>query len=155
MALGQAAQEYSVLPTDVNLAGGVPKPRTEVFDSVIALLESARSEILAVPDTALNGFRSRVLGSGIDLRNTIDAMLARYNLYRGNYQAAIAAATRVSPVVLSVLQYPGATTNPVFALAISLQYVGGLATFVNGAEAGDKRPAYWLQTTVAPIPGNP
>ena len=155
MALGQAAQEYSVLPTDVNVAGGAPKPRTEVFDTVIALLESARNDIVTVPDSALAGFRSRVLGAGIDIRNTIDAMLARYNLYRGNYQAAIAAATRVSPVVLSVLQYPGATVNPVFGLAISLQYVGGLATFVNGAEPGDRRPSYWLQTTVAAIPGNP
>src|SRR6185369_17028782 len=86
MALGQAAQEYSVLPTDVSLAGSAPKPRTEDFDTVIALLESARGDIVNVPDSALAGFRSRVLGTGIDIRNTIDAMIARYNLYRGNYQ---------------------------------------------------------------------
>ena len=155
MALGQAAQVYSVLPTDVALAGGVPKPRAEVMDTVLALLNSARNDIVNVPDADMAGFRSRVLGAGIDLRNTIDAMIARYSLYRGQYQNAITAATRVSPTVLSVLQYPAPTTNPVFGLAISLQYVGGLATWVAGAEAADKRPAYWLQTTVAPIPGNP
>jgi hypothetical protein len=155
MALGQSAQVYSVLPTDVALAGGVPKPRAEVMDTVLALLNSARNDIVNVPDSALAGFRSRVLAPGIDLRNTIDAMIARYSLYRGQYQNAITAATRVSPTVLSVLQYPAPTNNPVFGLAISLQYVGGLATWVAGAEAADKRPAYWLQTTVAPIAGNP
>jgi hypothetical protein len=63
------------------------------MDTVLALLNSARNDIVNVPDSALAGFRSRALASGIDLRNTIDAMIARYSLYRAQYQNAITAAT--------------------------------------------------------------
>ena len=155
MALGQGAQVYSVLPTDVALAGGVPSAAhgSNGHGAGAAQLRAQRHCERAGP--ALAGFRSRVLASGIDLRNTIDAMIARYSLYRAQYQNAITAANRVSPTVLSVLQYPAPTTNPVFGLAISLQYVGGLATWVAGAETADRRPSYWLQTNVAAIPGNP
>lgn len=155
MALGLASQVYQALPANADVAGGVPRPRAEVLDTVIALLESARADIANVSDADLQGFRTRVLGSGINLRNTIDAMIARYALFRGQYQKAIDAATRVSPTVLSTLTYPAPTANPVYNLAILLQYVGGTTNFVAAAETGDRRPAYWLQTAVAPVAGNP
>ena len=155
MALGMAAQTYEQLPVDLAPGGAVPRPRTEVMDTVLALLNSARADIANIADADLTGFRNRVLGTGIDLRNTIDAMIARYALFRGQYQNAIDAATRVSPTVLSTLAYPAPTTNPIYNLALVLQYVGGTTNFVATAETGDRRPNYWLQATTAPIAGNP
>ena len=155
MALGFSATIYEQLPVNISPTGATPLPRSEVFDTVIALLESARSDIANVPDADLAGFRSRVLGSGIDIRNTIDAMIARYALFDGRYQLANDAALRVSPTVLSTLAFTAPTTNPIYGLAILLQYVGGTTNFVAAAEPGDRRPAYWLQTAVAPISGNP
>lgn len=154
MALGFAATIYEKLPVAIDVAGGTLRPRAEVMDTALALLNSARTDIASVSDADLAGFRNQVLGSSIDLRNTIDAMIARYSLYRGQYQAAADAANRVSATVLSSLTYPAPNTNPVYNLAYGLVYIGGLNSFVTQAEAGDKRPAYWLKTTPT-FGGNP
>ena len=102
-------------------------------------------------------FVPRVLGVGFSLQNTINAMLARYNLFAGHYQAAIDAANRVNLNVLSTLAFPSPTRNPIFELANPSRtyYAAGLASFVTQAQAGDKRPAYWLNTTAASFKGNP
>lgn len=154
MALGFAATIYEKLPVNIDVNGAVLRPRAEVMDTALALLNSARTDIASVSDADLAGFRTQVLGTSIDLRNTIDAMIARYSLYRGQYQAAADAANRVSATVLSSLTYPAPNTNPVYNLAYGLVYIGGLNSFVTQAEAGDKRPAYWLKTTPT-FGGNP
>jgi hypothetical protein len=73
----------------------------------------------------------------------------------GQYAQAVAAADRVNLGVLSELRYPSPTRNPIENLGFQLRYVGGLRSFVNQAEAGDRRPAYWIQTTTAALPANP
>lgn len=155
MALGMGVMQYEHLAPDVAVGGAVLLPRADVRDTVLALLESARTELASFTDADLSAFTSRVMGSGVNLRATIDAMLARYYLQDEQYQKAIDAATRVSPTVLSTLAYPAPTTNPIWGLAINIDYVGGTYNFVNAAEPGDRRPAYWLQTTTAPVAGNP
>jgi hypothetical protein len=156
MALGQAAQLFQTLPVDVG-QNAAPQPRTVVMDTALMLLEQARSDIANVTDAQLAGVRSRVLGSGINLRATIDAMLARYYLFRGQYQQAIDAANRVPANATSTLTYPAPTVNPVTNLTQTsrLGYVSGLASFVAQAQPGDKRPAYWLATGAATVRGNP
>jgi starch-binding outer membrane protein, SusD/RagB family len=155
MALGYSSLIYEKLPVNIDVAGAVPQPRAVVQDTVLALLASAKADIAAVSDADLAAFRTRVLGTNIDLRNTINAMIARYSLFRGQYQAAIDAATLVSPTVLSTLTYPSPTVNPVQNLALNLAYVGGLASWATQAEPGDRRPSYWLQTTTATFKGTP
>lgn len=157
MALGMAAQSFEVLAVDIAPGGATLRPRAEVLDTVISLLESARADILNVPDAELATLAQRVLPTGFTLpglRNTIDAMIARYSLQRGRYQQAIDAATRVSPTILPTLLY-SSPTNPITAVAVTLQYLGATTNFVKAAEAADRRPAYWVQTTVAPVAGNP
>jgi len=155
MSYGMLIQQYEQVPIAVTTEGSLPQPRAIVLDTIFALLESARAEIASVSDADLAGFRTRVAGTGFDLRNTIDAMLARYYLIAGRYNDAITAANRVSPTILSVLAYPDPTVNPVQNLAFGLNYVAGLNSFVTQAEAGDLRPAYWLNTTTAGPAGNP
>jgi hypothetical protein len=110
-----------------------------------------------VADADLAGFRSRVVPTTFDLRNTIDAMLARYYLIDGQYAQATAAANRVSLTVTSQLAFPSPTINPIYNLTspARLGYIGGLRSFVTEAEAGDQRPAYWLETTTAALTGTP
>lgn len=155
MALGWLIQNYDEVPVDVADAGGTPRPRAEVLDTIVTLLESARSDLAPIDDADLATFRSRALGAGIDLRNTIDAMLARYYLMDGQYDQAITAAARVDLNVLSVLNYPAPTRNPIENLAFQLLYVGGLQSFVDEAEAGDQRPTYWVDAAAAPLGANP
>jgi hypothetical protein len=157
MSLGMLAQQFSSLPLDQTATGGVLHPRTEAYDTVIALLESARADLLNVSEADLAPFKARVLPTTFDLRNTIEAMLARYYLFRGQYQKASDAANRVNTNALSLLSYPSPNKNPIWDLSSSASagYVGGLNSFVKQAEPADKRPGYWLDLTKAPSGGNP
>ncbi len=155
MAFGMLIQQYEQVPVVVSTEGSLPQPRAVVMDTILSLLESARSDIAGVSDADLAGFRSRVAGTGFDLRATIDAMLARYYLIAGRHADAITAADRVPLNTLSVLSYPSPSRNPIENLAFQLLYVAGLKSFATQAEAGDRRPGYWLDVTRAGPTGNP
>lgn len=154
MAIGNLVLQYERVPTNFSTTGALPQSRDVVLDSVLANLESARADIAGVSDADLAAFRARVLGSGFDLRNTIDAMLARYYLLDGQYQKAIDAAARVNLGVLSTLAYPNPGVNPVWNYYGGLQYVGTRKAFFTEAQAGDQRPQYWADRTTRFI-GNP
>ena len=154
MALGMAIQQYEEIPINPAPGGAAPEPRDIVLDTILTLLEDARAD-LATTGLDLTDFNGRVLGPGINLANTINAMLARYYLMDGQYQQAIDAANRVPLPSISELRYPTPNRNPIENLAFQLQYVGGLQSFVAAAQAGDRRPAYWLNTTNSTTPANP
>lgn len=154
MALGMAIQIFEEIPLDVSQPT-ILASREAVLTEVLGLLEQARSELQDVTDDDLAAFRSRVLGSGFDLRNTVDAMLARFYLMAGEYQDAIDAADRVDLTVLSTFTYSSPDVNPIRNLSFNLIYVAPLASFPEGAEAGDLRPGYWVDLTADPHPGNP
>jgi starch-binding outer membrane protein, SusD/RagB family len=153
MALGQMALQYEQLPANAGV-GALPLPRAQVLDSAIALLEAARVDLTGISDADLSGFRTRVLGTGFDLRNTIDAMLARYYLFRGKNAEALAAAQRVNLNVLSVLAYPNPGLNPIYNYSAVSRYTGARKVLFTEADPLDKRPAYWALRT-AGSPGTP
>lgn len=153
MALGNLALQYQQAPVNADPAAP-PAPRAVVLDSVLSLLEAARADLASVNDAELAPFRTRVLGSGFDLRSTIDAMLARYYLIDGQYAQALAASQRVSPTVLSVLQYPNPGINPIHNYAVVSRYTGTRRSFFTEAEPGDARPAYW-GNRAAGVAGSP
>jgi hypothetical protein len=155
MALGMAIQIFEEIPIDVSVPGPLPESRDAVLTEVLDLLETARSDLEGVSDDDLSAFRSRVLGSGFDIRNTVDAMLARFYLMAGEYQDAIDAADRVDLTVLSTYTYSSPDVNPIRNLSFNLIYVAPLASFSEGAEVGDLRPGYWVNLAAAPYPGNP
>jgi hypothetical protein len=155
MALGMAAQQYAKLPIDASPAGATPVDRAQVFTEVIRLLESARTDIANVSDVDLSGFTSRALSPGVDLRNTIDAMLARYYLITGQYQNAFTAAGRVNLTKTSLLAYPGTDINPIYNYSVVAGYVAPLKSWAQQAEPGDKRVPFWVDTIAAPPAGNP
>jgi len=115
MALGMAAQQYAELPIDASISGGTPVPRAQVFAEVISLLESARADLAPYTTADLSVFTSRAVSTGFDVRNTIDAMLARYYLFTGQYQQALDAANRVDLSKVSLLTYPDPDLNPTAA----------------------------------------
>lgn len=155
MALGFAALHYEQLPLDASVEGSPLVPRAQVFAEVIRLLQSAQDEISDVSDADLGTFRARALTPGFDLRNTINAMLARYYLFSGQYEQALAAANRVDLSVVSELRYPDPDLNPIFNYSSIAQYVFPLQSFVTEAEPGDRRVAFWVDTDAAPLNGNP
>lgn len=156
MALGMAAMQYERLPLGADVNGATLVPRAEAFAEVIRLLESARADLADVTDAELTGFNSRALTPSFNLRNTIDAMLARYYLYTNQYQAAITAAERVNLGVVSLFTYPDPDLNPIYNYSEIAVYVAALKSFGDEAEAGDERVTFWVDTARTPYPaGNP
>jgi len=155
MALGMAIQNFETFPIDVDAVGAVPQPRAVVLAEVLRLLEAAHADLSTVSDADLAVFRTRALSPGFDLRNTVNAMLARYYLIAGQHQNALNAAQRVNLNVVSVFAFPAPTRNPINNYSFGARYVAALQSFVGEAEVGDQRPAFWVNTTAAPFRGSP
>lgn len=116
MTLGYLAQNFEQVPINNQLDGKAQfNSRSEVLAAAIALLESAKQDLSAQPVSA--EFSS--LFPNIDLVNVVQAFLARYNLFAGNYSAAIAAADAVDLSAKSEWVYDGSTyKNPVYEFAV-------------------------------------
>ena len=113
MALGTLAQFYAELPIAVDPAGeGEFRPREEAVQEAVRLLRAGLDNVpAAVPDA----FRNDVLGSSdFNLRQCLNAFIARYELVLGNYSASIAAATAAVadyPDVRSAWMYDDGNSN--------------------------------------------
>ena len=155
MSLGTIVLQYQEVPIDASRSGAVPQGRDVVLDTVLALLEQARGDWASVTAADSGTLKGRLLGTGFDVRNTIDAMRARYYLVAGRYAQALDAANSVNPDVLSVLVYPSPGRNPVYDLSFLTGYVRALKSVKDQAQSGDRRVSYWIDTTAAPVTGNP
>jgi hypothetical protein len=144
MCLGELIEAFQSVPMDVT-ASQLPtfSDRTTVLNTIISLLESARDGLTATP--ASSDFTSNILGIGFDLPNTINAMLARYSLIKGDYAKALAAANAVDLTKLSTLFYNSTTArNPIYLLTVPVVYYKPVRSFRLSAEANDKRVAFWV-----------
>lgn len=149
MTLGYLIQNFEQAPINNDLNGAsVFSSRSEVLSECISLLESAKSDIASTPIS--DEFAGYI--PNMDLENVLDAYLARYNLFAGNYTAAIAAANAVDLASMSEWWYDGTTTeNAVWSFAVfndpdtKPQDNFGL-TGSNIPEVGDGRIAFYLDT---------
>jgi hypothetical protein len=154
MAFGTIIQQFERIILDP--ANPTLEPRGVVLDTVLALLESARSDVGGLSQSDFSFLQTRVLGTGFDLPNTIDAMLARFYLLDGQFQQAIDAAERVDLSVRSVLPFTAPDINRICNLSqCGLEYVFPLASFAQQAEPRDQRPAFWVDVDAQPFTGNP
>ena len=67
-------------------------PGQQVFKEAISTLEAAATQVTTAPVSA--DFTSKIV-PGIDIPNTIQALIARYALFSGDYDKALAAAAKV------------------------------------------------------------
>lgn len=113
MSIGAMAQNYE----QVIVATSEDNPpfisRIDAFNTAVTLLTEAKNIIASNPISA--EFESEILRGEIDLENTLDAMLARFNLYAGNYDAAIVAASEVDQTSTSVFTYDSQNLNPIWS----------------------------------------
>jgi hypothetical protein len=110
LALGQLAQffEKASLVTQENAPF---VDRVEVLRSAVTQLEAAATELAAAPVSA--EFNSKII-PGIDLPNTVQALIARYSLMAGDYDKALTAAGRVDLTRRSVFNFDNLARNPLF-----------------------------------------
>lgn len=110
LSLGTLATYWEQAPIQVGKNASFSK-REDVLKEAIKSLETAASTLQSTPPTA--AFTSSVVGS-INIGNTVQALLARYNLMLGNYDAAIAAANKVNESVKSGFNFDDVNPNPIF-----------------------------------------
>jgi starch-binding outer membrane protein, SusD/RagB family len=147
MSFGILATLFPQAPIDVGL-DNIAAPfvdRTAVLAEAISLLESARADLLATPPSA--EFNSAVPAEGFDLAPTIDALLARYNLMAGNYEAAASAAVRVPAMARSEFRFSATDRNSVNNIVYNSgnpYQIRARQELRLGAETGDQRVGFWV-----------
>ena len=113
MAIGNLAQNFEQIVVETNndnMAEFVS--RIQGYETAISLLNEAKSTIEATPISS--EFTTAVTLGNIDLNNTVNAYLARYNLFAGNYEAAITAANAVDATSTSIFAYDLQNLNPIW-----------------------------------------
>lgn len=85
--------------------------RVEALKSAVTQLEAASTQLDAAPVSA--DFTSKII-PGLDLPNTLQALIARYSLEAGDYDKALAAAGRVDLTKRSVFTFDNNARNPLF-----------------------------------------
>ena len=91
-------------------------PRDEALRQAIALLESTQTAIAATPISA--SFNARMV-AGLDVPNTINALIARYALLSGDNAKAITAASKVAASSKSSWNFDDVTRNPIWDVALA------------------------------------
>ncbi len=124
LAIGNLSQNFEqvIIATNDNNSSDFVS-RQEGFQEATRLLNEA---ILEIEQQPVSGeFTTEIINNEIDLQNTLYAMLARYSLFAGNYNEAIAAADRVDLTKISLFNYDALNINPIYARVI----LGGAPNF--------------------------
>jgi starch-binding outer membrane protein, SusD/RagB family len=117
LSLGTMAQFFEQIPLTKGL-NATFSPRIDALQKAITVLESADADLATTTPSAK--FISKV-PAGIDMKNTVKALLARYynmhSMATGTYNAAsgnkaIANAQAASLIVKSEFRFTATTTNP-------------------------------------------
>ena len=152
LAIGTLAQYFEQIPLAAQ-ENAPFVPRVEALRNAVAQLEAAATQLAATPASA--DFNAKIV-PGIDLANTLQALIARYSLEAGDYDKALAAAGRVDLAKRSVFNFDDNTRNPLFETSFgnknvfeptntSLGLTGALAP-----EANDRRMPFLLRVSPPP-----
>ncbi|UBM63455.1 RagB/SusD family nutrient uptake outer membrane protein [Candidatus Sulfidibacterium hydrothermale] len=157
MTLGYLVMDFQEAPINDGVDAEF-SDRTAVLTEAVNLLKSALNDIDADPIS--DDFKTKVIPT-IDLKNSIEAFLARYYLYLGDYANAIATADKVDLTSKSEWWYDGSENkNPVFVFAVDGQpdtkprwNFGIMLNTDTGyvqyqPEPGDGRLTFYMDTTV-------
>ncbi len=109
LAIGTLATYFEKMPITI----GKNQPfvtRDEALKQAVILLENAEKAIPATIPASIAG----KLVAGVDLKNSVIALQARYNLMLKDYAKASAAANKASLTAKSVFNYDAVNTNPIF-----------------------------------------
>ena len=148
LSIGTLAQFFEQVPLTVQ-ENAAFVPRVQALQNAVAQLEAAAAQLAATPVSA--DFNAKIV-PGLDLPNTIQALIARYSLQAGDYDKALAAAGRVDLTKRSVFNFDDNTRNPLFEVAFGNKNVFepfNAALGLTGTLApnpADRRLAFFLRT---------
>lgn len=147
LSMGTLVQFFEKIPL-TNGTNAVFSPRADVLQKVITVLESADADLATTNPSAK--FLSRV-PAGIDIKNTVKALLARYyniqSMITGTYNAtagnkAIAFAQAVNLTIKSEFRFTAATPNPIAEQNLTINVYGAIDSTLG------------LKNGLAPVPAS-
>jgi hypothetical protein len=154
LAIGNLSQYWQQVPNGVGQQV-LFVSRKDGFIKAIAVIDNALSVIAANPVSS--AFLANI-PKGVDIRNTLYALKARYALFSENYPLALAAAGNVDLSVKSYFGFDGNAPNPIYDIATSTNNVFQPLNATLGLkgtdvpDANDKRvPFHVLFSTKAPL----
>ncbi len=110
LALGTQAQFWQQLPVET-ADNAKFVTREEALKEAVRTLESAATTLAATPVSTT--FTGRIV-PGIDLANTLQALIARFSIMTGDNAKALAAANKVDLTKKSSFNFDDAVQNPLF-----------------------------------------
>lgn len=114
LAIGTMATFWNYVPDTTGLDLDVSFISSQQgFRKAIAIIDNALATVNA---NAISATFTRNIPAGIDIVNTLNALKARYALFAGDYELALATADKVSLTAVSAFNYNTLTTNPIFTL---------------------------------------
>ena len=114
LAIGSLAQNYQQVIVQTNNDNDAAFiTREAALNVAVTLLMEAKSTISSAPISV--EFTNSVTLGNIDILNTVNASLARYNLFAGNYDAAITSANDVDLSSISTFAYDSQNLNPIWS----------------------------------------
>ncbi|RYF84714.1 MAG: RagB/SusD family nutrient uptake outer membrane protein [Chitinophagaceae bacterium] len=159
LSMGTLVQFFEKIPLE-NGNNAIFSSRAEALQKAISILESADADLATTNPSAK--FLARV-PAGIDIKNTVKALLARYyniqTMITGAYNAssgnkAIAFAQAVSPTVKSEFRFTAATPNPIGEQNATINVYGAIDSTLglkNGLApspaASDPRIGFYISRT--------
>ncbi|MFB6455297.1 RagB/SusD family nutrient uptake outer membrane protein [Chitinophaga sp. Hz27] len=127
-------------------------PAQQGFIKAVGILDNAINVVTAnAPSTTF----AQYVPAGINLLNTLYALKARYALYAGQYDVALAAAAKVDLTVKSTFNFNTTITNPIYTLATSTGNIFQAVDSTMGLpvgfrpDAGDQRVLYYMLRKVS------
>ncbi|MGX5820705.1 RagB/SusD family nutrient uptake outer membrane protein [Chitinophaga lutea] len=147
LSMAMLAQYYEQVPL-VNGPNATFSPRAEALKKAIEMLESADADLAT---TAVSSKFTARVPAGIDIKNTVKALLARFynmqSMISGTYSAAdgnkaITYAQAASLLVKSEFRFSALNTNPVGELALTRNVYGAIDSTLG------------LRNGLAPVPAN-
>ncbi len=148
MSLGNIAMFFEKAP--VSIAKNAPfVSRVDVLKAALTALDAADKALTANAVSAR--FSSRV-NAGIDLKNTIYALQARFSNMVGDNDNAITAANKVTLSAKSFFRYNATNVNPIWEVIVASNYnvtavrnkAFGMPAAIKPDSANDKRMAFYL-----------
>ena len=114
MAIGALSQNFEQVVIQTNNDNAAEfVTRNQGYETAIILLNEAKNALATA--AASDEFTNAVTLGNINLINSINTYLARYNLFAGNYDAAISAANEVDLASTSIFTYDSQNLNPIWS----------------------------------------
>lgn len=146
LALGTQAQFWQQLPVET-ADNAKFVTRDEALKEAVRTLEAAATTLAATPVSTT--FTGRIV-PGIDLTNTLQALIARFSIMTGDNAKALAAANKVDLTKKSSFNFDDAVQNPLFFSTFGNRNVTEPLNATLGLPealrpiAADKRLAFYL-----------